>query len=181
MFQLVFFYPGVLLLHWQWVWNDFLLKNEAAANDMPSSWYCIVGQHWTILFFIHNSINFDKIPNTTDWNGVLNHDRASTVFHKMAVGHHCCTSLLTSSIHPDNDWIKTEISNYLFISPSDLLPLIFCPVLCNFSYLSILSLFPFLKFPDRYTFTENISDELSVSSRGINFFSPPLFQLSQIV
>lgn len=42
--------------------------------------------------------NFDKISNTTPY-----HDKASTVFYRCFTITHCCISLLTSSLHTDND------------------------------------------------------------------------------
>lgn len=42
-----------------------MLKNKAIANQMLFRLYCIVDQNLSVLFFIHNSLNYDKI-NTTD-------------------------------------------------------------------------------------------------------------------
>lgn len=42
----------------------------------------LVDQNPTVLFCVHNYINFNKIPNDTDWNIAPNHDRASTVVQR---------------------------------------------------------------------------------------------------
>lgn len=68
------FYPSVLFLHCA------MLKNERSANHMPPRWYWMVEQNLTIQFCLHNSIKFDKIPNTAGWNVTPDHDRASTMF-----------------------------------------------------------------------------------------------------
>lgn len=57
-----------------------MLKNESSANHMPPRWYWMVEQNLTIQFYLHNSIKFDKIPNTAGWNVTPDHDRASTMF-----------------------------------------------------------------------------------------------------
>lgn len=59
-FHCVVFYPGVLLMHWESIWESIVCQVLFRCNFM-------VGLNLMILFFVHNSIKFDMIANTTDW------------------------------------------------------------------------------------------------------------------
>lgn len=56
-----------------------MLKNKAVINQMLSWPYCMVGYNLTVLLCAHNSISFEKMPNTTGWNAAPNCGKASNL------------------------------------------------------------------------------------------------------
>lgn len=70
----------------------------------------------------HNSTNFDKIPNTTDWNAAPDHDL------------HCCTCFLEAK--------SSNLRSSLHKSCCHWFPV---QLLSNLAYISLFSLFSFLK------------------------------------
>lgn len=79
-FQCVFFYPVMVLWHWQSVWVDYhAKKNEPVANETLPRWSWKVDKISGDIF-VNKFISYDKIPNSTGWNVATNHDRDSTVF-----------------------------------------------------------------------------------------------------
>lgn len=76
-----------------------MLINEAVASQMPSRCYCMADQNLTVFFCIYNSLNFDKSTNNTDRNAAPKCNRAL----QKPVSTNCCTSLLISSVHAEDD------------------------------------------------------------------------------
>lgn len=56
-----------------------MLKNKAVINQTLSWQYCMVGYNLTVLLCAHNSISFEKMPNTTGWNAAPNCGKASNL------------------------------------------------------------------------------------------------------
>lgn len=65
---------------------------------MFSTWYYIVNQNLTLLYCVHNSISFYRIPKTTGRNAAPNHYRVPTVFYPKDASR----PLLTFSTHIDD-------------------------------------------------------------------------------
>lgn len=122
-----------------------MLKNEWNANQILSRWYWTVDPNLTILFCVHNSINFDQLSNTTGWNVATNLTEPP-----------CFTdgsrpSLLDLS--PDLLWKWLQFG---FITLSDLLPLMFQSSswkIWHMAYLSIFFLFPRLTDATQHAMT----------------------------
>lgn len=75
-----FFYPGIILLYLQCVWDHCLAEKYSRCE---SDALVMVYQNLKKLFCIHNSDHFEKITNITDLDAVSNHDRASNTFYQI--------------------------------------------------------------------------------------------------
>lgn len=78
-FRHLFFYPGKLLWHWQWIGSALLQCHAEEWSCYSSNIFQMsarggskCGFSFFFFFCIYNSINFDKTSNTTNWNATLN-------------------------------------------------------------------------------------------------------------
>lgn len=138
-FDCVFLYLGMLLLHWQYLGIIFMLWNETPTNQTLACaclWYCMLDQNMTALFCVHNSIYFDNILNITAWNVAPNHERASIMYTLL----YFSPKLLWTYV-----WgVETNISNLDSLLYKTCYYWFSVQLLCNLGHLSLFSFFPFL-------------------------------------
>lgn len=72
-FLSLFFYPGRLLMYWQCVWDPCHTEKWSFCQSDTFQIVLHVDQNLTAIFYVNNSVDFDKIPNITGWNSTTNH------------------------------------------------------------------------------------------------------------